>query len=155
VTCRFCQGSVELVENLGSKNGLDSTWMFQCQNESCPSHESNLAFPTTEKSRAFAINRASVLGFRAIGGVHAAASKVFSFLGLSPINKNSWADHTKKVEREAKLLLEDDLNRAARHVREFKFSNGEIGVDCSFEELEDTIIDIGVTIDASIHVMDG
>jgi len=80
VTSRFCQGSVELVENLGSKNGLGSTWMFQCQNESCPSHETNnLAFPTTEKSRAFAINRASALGFRAIGGGQAVASKVFSF----------------------------------------------------------------------------
>ena len=31
------------------------------------------------------INRASVLGFRANGGGHAAASKVFSFLGLSPM----------------------------------------------------------------------
>jgi len=57
--------------------------MLQCQNESCPSHETNLAFPTTEKSRTFAINRASVLGFRAIGGGRAAASKVFSFPGLS------------------------------------------------------------------------
>ena len=36
VTCRFCQGSVELVENLRRKNGLGSTWIFQCQNESCP-----------------------------------------------------------------------------------------------------------------------
>ena len=44
VTCRFCQESVELVENLGSKNGLGSNWMFQCQNESCPSHETNLPF---------------------------------------------------------------------------------------------------------------
>ena len=35
VTCRFCQASVELVENLESKNGLGSIWMFQCQNESC------------------------------------------------------------------------------------------------------------------------
>ena len=32
------------------------TWMFQCQNESCSSHETYLAFPTTEKSRAFVIN---------------------------------------------------------------------------------------------------
>ena len=51
VTCRFCQESVELVENLGSKNGLGSTWMFQCQNESCPSHETNLPFPTMEKKQ--------------------------------------------------------------------------------------------------------
>ena len=45
VTCRLCQGSVQLVENLLSKNGLGSTWMFQYRNESCPSHETNLAFP--------------------------------------------------------------------------------------------------------------
>ena len=96
VTCRFCQASVELVENLESKNGLGSIWMFQCQNESCLSQETNLAFPTTEKSRTFAINRTSVLGFRATcsGGGHAAASKVFSLL---PINKNSWATAAKSV----------------------------------------------------------
>ena len=87
VTCRFCQESVELVENLGSKNGLGSIRMFQCQNESCPSHETNLPFPTMEKGRALAINCASVLGFRAIDGGHATVSKVFSFLGLSPINR--------------------------------------------------------------------
>ena len=52
-----------------------------------------------EKSRAFAINRASILGFRAIGGGHTAASKGFSFLGVSPINKDSWADHTKKLAK--------------------------------------------------------
>ena len=46
------------------------------------------------KSRAFTINRASVLGFRAISGRHVAASKVFGFLGLSPINKNSWTDNS-------------------------------------------------------------
>ena len=58
--------------------------------QSCPSYETNL--PSTEKSRAFTVNRASVSGFRAIGGGHVAASKVFSFLGLSPINKNFRAE---------------------------------------------------------------
>ena len=57
VTCRFCQESAELVENLGSKNGLGSIWMFL------------------------------VLGFRAIDGGHTTVSKVLSFLGLSPINR--------------------------------------------------------------------
>ena len=105
MTCRFCQASVELAENLESKNGLGSIWMLQCKNESCLSQETNLAFPTTEKSRTFAINRASfglfVLEFGATcsGGGHAAPSKVFR---LSPINKNSWATAAKsvKVERE-------------------------------------------------------
>ena len=59
-----------------------------CSSESCPSHDTNLAFPTTEKSRAFATNRASVLGFRAIGGSHATALKVFSFLGLYKWSEN-------------------------------------------------------------------
>ena len=50
--------------------------MFQCQNERCSSHETNFPFATTEKSRALAINRALFLGFRAIGGSQATASKV-------------------------------------------------------------------------------
>ena len=88
VTCHFCQESTELVENLGSKNGLGSIWMLQCQNESCPSHETNLPFPTMKKkSRALAINCASVLVFRAIDGGHTTVSKDFSFLGLSSINR--------------------------------------------------------------------
>ena len=68
---------------------------------------------------AFEIYRASVLGLRAIGGGHSAPSKFFSFLGLTPINKNAWADHTKKIEGEAKLLLEKE----SRGVKECKFSN--------------------------------
>ena len=104
VTCRFCQGNVELVENLQSENGLGSTWMFLCLNESCLSHETNLPFLTMGKSRAFAIHRSSVLGFQAISDGHAEASKVFSFLSLSPINKNSRADHTKETEQKAKLF---------------------------------------------------
>ena len=46
-------------------------------------------FLRRKKRRAFTINLTSVPGFRAIGGGDAAALKVFSFLGLSPINKNS------------------------------------------------------------------
>ena len=74
--------------NLWKIYELGSSRMFLCQNESCLSHKTNLAFPTTEKSRAFAINHASVLGFRAIGGGHVTASKVFSFLCLYWWNKN-------------------------------------------------------------------
>ena len=52
---------------------------FQCQKESRPSHETNLAFPMTEKNRAFAINCASVLGFQAIGGVMRQPQRVLVF----------------------------------------------------------------------------
>ena len=37
--------------NLWKMYELGSTWMFQCQNEGCPSHETNLVFPTTEKKQ--------------------------------------------------------------------------------------------------------
>ena len=93
------------------------------QNESCLSQKTNSVFNSSEKSRAFEINRASVLGLRAISDGNSAASKFFSFLGLAAINKNAWADHTKKIEGEAKLLLEKELNRASRGVKEWKFSN--------------------------------
>ena len=55
------------MENAATKHGLGSTWRIQCENESCPSHKT--------------INRASVLGLRAIGGGHSAAS--LSFLLIS------------------------------------------------------------------------
>ena len=73
------------MENVATKHGLGSTWRIQCENESCPSHKTNSVFNSSEKSRAFEINRASVLGLRAIGGGHSAASEFFSFLGLAPI----------------------------------------------------------------------
>ena len=87
VTCRFCQESVELVENLGSKNGLGSIWMFQCQNESCPSHETNLPFPTMEKKQGARDKLCigswlSSYRWRSRGSL-----KGFSSLGLSPINR--------------------------------------------------------------------
>ena len=115
------------MENVATKQGLESTWRIQCENESRPLHKTNSVFSSSEKSRAFEINRASVLGLRAIGGGHSpsVASKFFSFLGLAPIDKNAWADHTKKIEGEANLLLEKELNRASRGVKEWKFSNGE------------------------------
>ena len=74
-----CQGSVELVENLRS---TVKAYLVHLD-VSVPERKLSV----TEKSRAFAINRALVLGFQPIGGGHLAAFKVFSFLGLSP-NEN-------------------------------------------------------------------
>ena len=67
------------------------------------------------------------------------ASKFFSFLGLALINKSAWADHTKKIEGEAKLLLEKESNRASHGVKEWKFSNGEL--NCSLEDVEESVVD--------------
>ena len=58
-----------------------------------------------------------------------AASKFFSFVGLAPISINAWEDHKKKIEGEAKLFFEEELNRASRGVKGWKFPNGEL--NCS------------------------
>ena len=97
------------MENVGTKHGLGSTWRSQCENESCPSHKTNSVFNSSEKSRELEINRASVLGLRAIGGGHSAASKFFSFLGLAPIKKNAWADHSKKDRRRGKTFARERI----------------------------------------------
>ena len=65
------------MENVATKYALGSIWRIQCENESCQSHKTNSVFNSSEKSRAFEINRASVLGLRAIGSGHSAASKFF------------------------------------------------------------------------------
>ena len=35
VACRFCQGSVKIIENVLTKSGLGSTWVLCCENEDC------------------------------------------------------------------------------------------------------------------------
>lgn len=79
-----------------------------------------------------------------IGRGHAAASKLFSFLGLKPITKNYWSKNTKKIEKEAKNLLE---KKAAFEVKEYKLALGEL--DYTREQLSDVVVNAGVTIDAS------
>lgn len=84
---------------------------------------------------------------RTIGRGQSAAVRALSFLGLRPINKAYWTENTKRIEKEAKLILEEELNAAAFEVKEKKFALGE--VVSSHEELHEKVIDAGITIDAS------
>ena len=147
VCCRVCHADVTLLENVNSKSGLGSTWTVDCSDEKCPSKERNTPFNTTPRGKGFEINRAAVLGFRTIARGHTAASKMLSFLGLKPINKQHWTENTKKIEEEAEKALQKELDRAAFGVKEWKFANGEL--ECTREELPDVVVDAGVTIDAS------
>ena len=52
VSCRFCRGRVQVMENVATKHGLGSTWSIKCENESCQSHKTNSVFNSSEKSRA-------------------------------------------------------------------------------------------------------
>ena len=51
VCCRFCQGSVELLENVSSKTGLGSPWLVRCENENCPSQKTKWSFFYNRKDR--------------------------------------------------------------------------------------------------------
>ena len=147
VCCRFCHSNCELFENVTGRRGLGATWKVRCENHECPSHSFASSFSTTERGLCFDVNRAFVLGMRTIGRGQSAAVKALSFLGLRPINKAYWTENTKRIEKEAKLLLEEELKVAACEVKEQKFTLGE--VVCSREELHEKVIDAGVTIDAS------
>lgn len=48
----------------------------------------------------------------------------------------------------AQIFLEEELNCGAHNVKERKFSLG--AVNCSLEELDNAVVDAGVTIDASV-----
>ena len=63
VSCRFCQGRVQVMENVTTKHGLGSTWRIQCENESCPSRKTNSVFNSSKKSRAFEITGPQFLAF--------------------------------------------------------------------------------------------
>ena len=121
VSCRFCQGDVDIMENVKSRNGLGSSWIIRCQNESCPSQNTNSAFTITEKGKGFEVNRATVLGLRSTGCGHAAALKFLSSLGLAPISKSCWAAQTKTIEGEVGVLLEEELNKAACELKSGSF----------------------------------
>ena len=51
VCCRFCQGSVELLENVSNKTGLGSPWLVRCENENCPSQKTKWSFFYNRKDR--------------------------------------------------------------------------------------------------------
>ena len=74
------------------------------------------------------------MAFRAIGGGHSTASKFFSSLAWRRTTKTPGRIIQKKIEEEAKLLLEKELNRASRGVKEWKFSNGELNCSLACRE---------------------
>lgn len=123
VSCKFCGSSVQLLEENTKRQGLGTYWTIKCTNEDC---NCNSTFPTSSKSgKFFEVNRLAVLGFRSIGRGHSAAEKVFGIMGLpAPINHNSWAEHMNLIEGKSKDLLEKELDKANRELKE-KLEQGE------------------------------
>lgn len=146
-TCKDCHSPLQVLEKAGSKQGLGAKWIFRCTNESCSSHEFRPSLPISSKNgKIYEINRASVVGFRAIGKGRSAAEKCLSFLDLSPVY--TWDKHTKVIEEKVKDLTEIDFKQAVTELKQLKRSTGEVE-ECSNEELEEKVVDVGASFDCS------
>ena len=96
--CKVCHSDLQIVEKMGSKQGLGAMWSIHCLNKTCTSHLNTQTLPITPKSgKIYEINRASVIGFRAIGKGRSAAEKCLSFFGLAPVY--TWHQHTKQLKK--------------------------------------------------------
>ena len=128
-------------------------WVCRCTNPECPSHELVTPFHTTPKTnRFYDVNRELVLGLRLTGRGHSAAKRVLSVLNVpSPVNKGSWSNHTKALERIANDLLEKELKNAAIEVKRFLQGEKEDmnNADMSDEQLAELVLDAGVSVDGS------
>jgi hypothetical protein len=145
--CKECHSSLQVVEKTGSKQGLGAKWMFRCTNEKCISHQYQKSLPTSPKSgkdgKMYAINRASVIGFRAIGKGRSAAEKCLSFLDLTtPVF--IWYKHTKIIDLKAQDLTEQNCSDAMLELKKFKRQIGEVG-DCTDQELKNKTVDVGAS----------
>ena len=94
------------MENVAIKHGLRSTWRIQCENENCPLHKTNSVFNSSKKSRAFEINRASVLGLRAwtFGGF-----RVFQFPWPGADQQKCLGGSYKKDRRRGKTFARERI----------------------------------------------
>jgi hypothetical protein len=146
--CKVCYSSLQIVEKLGSKQGLGAKLDFRCTNESCVSKESNESYPILQKSnKIYDVNRASVVAFRAIGKGRSAVQKCFSFLGLAPVY--TWDKHTTVIEEKVQDLAETDFNHASMQLKQLKRTVGEVAADLTDQELGETVVDVGASFDCS------
>ncbi len=145
--CKVCHSSLYVVEKIGSKHGLGAKWNFQCKSELCPSRMLTQWFPISRKSdKIYDVNRASVIGFRAIGKGRSAVQRCFSFLGLSPVY--TWDKHTTVIEEKVKDLTEIDFNQAVLQLKQLKRTVGDVA-DCTDQELVEKVVDVGASFDCS------
>jgi hypothetical protein len=74
--CKVCHSPLQILEKARSKHGLGAQWNIGCMNERCESRECDKSLPISPKTgKMYEVNRASVLGFRAIGKGRSAAAR--------------------------------------------------------------------------------
>jgi len=112
-------------------------------------HSNPVQFNSSKKNRnQFEVNRAAVVGMRSIGKGASAAKKLFSILNVrKTISARSWTEHTSIVEKQAKELLERELQKS---IWEAKLAARKLLKpleNCSDAELRKKVVNIAVSLD--------
>ncbi|XP_013404174.1 uncharacterized protein LOC106169300 [Lingula anatina] len=138
--CRACGGAVVLVEDKEKRRGWASVMRWACT--ACGGVPEEGWTSTSRKTgKFFEINRASVLGMRAIGRGNTAAEKLSAYLSMpAPVAHNSWRLHSQALGDHARETAQESMNSAALRVKQvLRGSDVDPG----------EIVDCGVTIDGS------
>ena len=136
--CKVCHSGLQ-IEKMRSKQGLGAMWSIHCLNKTSTSHLNTQTLPITPKpGKIYEINRASVIGFRAIGKGRSAAEKCLSFFGHAPVF--TWHQHTKVIEEKVKDQSENEFSNAVSQLKQFKLTIRE--VDCTEQELANEVYTI-------------
>lgn len=125
VTCKeCCTGHVVVKENLVSRQGLYTEPYLFC--EGC-SKVTKIPFSKCHSSKAFAVNRHSVLASKCVGGTHASLEMFCGMLNLPPpVSKVAYVEHMNEVRKHAILQAKNSMVRARQEVREhYKVSGDE------------------------------
>jgi len=98
VCCSTChEGSIELKEDLSSKQGLYTAPYLYCSN--CQK-TTPISFSVCEPSKTLAINRCSVFANKCVGGTYSDLSTFFAMLDLpSPVARCTYSLYIKNISK--------------------------------------------------------
>ena len=147
--CKVCHQSLNIYESENHRTGLGSRFEIKCQNKECKNNEH--FFSSRKQGKIFDVNRKTVLGFRMIGKGQSAAKKLFSVIGLSnPISRQSWADHTKYLEKVSFDMKDECMKKAGENAIELTLKDKHAKSDNDNAQLEkQEPVDVETSFDGS------
>lgn len=135
--CKHCSSKLYLTENVTFRAGLGTKFTFKCLNPDCTSSlsTSNGFFTSERKKGVYDINRKSVLASRAIGKGCSGLEKFCSILGLIPITRNAFTEHTKFWENHALSLMTENLKDSASRAKKLLIQDYSLPTETNVVDL--------------------
>jgi len=128
VCCSTChEGSIELKEDLSSKQGLYTAPYLYCSN--CQK-TTPISFSVCEPSKTLAINRCSVFANKCVGGTYSDLSTFFAMLDLpSPVARCTYSLYIKNILDGSVSAAEKSMEGARKQVRELAGASSDEIID--------------------------